>query len=224
MPRNKKNTSEYGNVFVFVLLGIVLFAALSFTLSRGMRNETTGKLTGQKAVLAATDILDYSEKIARAVNRLRDKGLSENDISFDQSFVAGYAAGTDETKIFSPSGGAVSWKSPQTDVNDGSEWVYTGANCITDSGTGGTGCDSDGSTTEELLAVLPNLTDTVCEELNKQLKITGILANTGSGISVTQFAGSFADGKEITLAGGPLSSACFSYGGNNFFYTVLIAR
>ena len=49
-------------------------------------------------------------------------------------------------------------------------------------------------------------------------------ADTGGGASATKFTGTFGDDKEIILAGGPLETACFSRGGNNYFYTVLLAR
>ncbi|MCB9981246.1 MAG: hypothetical protein H6860_02470 [Rhodospirillales bacterium] len=226
-PLTSARSGEAGNVFVLILLGIVLFVALSLSISRGMRSDTTSNLSKQEAALAASDILAYAQKVERAVNRLRRKGVSENDISFDQAFVAGYnhtPAVADTNKVFNADGGAISWKSPPEGSNDGSEWFFTGETCIADLGTGATGCDTDSIANEELIAVLPNVVDIVCEEINKRLNISAIPADTGGGASTTKYQGSFSDDTEIILAGGPFNAACFSDGANNHFYSILIAR
>lgn len=224
--RQNGNKSESGNVFVFILLGIVLFAALTFTLTRGMRGENASAMTAQKAALAAADILDYAQRIQRTVDRLRRRGVSESDISFEQDNDPGYNAHAqpDTSKVFHADGGNASWKKPPADANDGSDWLFTGATCIANMGTGATGCNSDTASNEELLAVLPNINMTVCEEINRRLNIANIPADTGGGASTTKYTGTFADGTEIILPGGPFSSACFSRGGSHYFYAVLLER
>lgn len=237
MPRNnvpsrllpaQRSDPESGNVFLIILIAVILFAALSFSISRGLRSDNTANLSKQETALAAADILAYAQKLERAVNRLRRKGISENDISFDQNFVAGYdhtPAQADTSKIFTPSGGAVSWQSPPAGTNDGSDWIFTGKTCIADLGTGATGCDADADiSNEELIATLANIDTAVCTEINKRLNISAIPADTGGGVDTTKYQGSFADGTEIILPGGPLSAACFSRAGANHFYFVLIER
>lgn len=227
MPRNKTSIAESGNVFLIILVAVVLFAALAFTISRGFRSSTTTTMSDREIALAATDIITYAQQVSRGVDRLRRKGVSENDISFDQSDVSGYTHSSpqpDSNKVFNPSGAGVTWKSPQAGANDGSSWVFTGATCIGDMGTGATGCDSDTDSNEELIAVLPNVIDDLCTEINDRLSISSIPADTGGGASSTKFTGSFADGTEIILAGGPYNEACFSRGGNNYFYSVLLVR
>ncbi|MCC6598019.1 MAG: hypothetical protein IT559_04450 [Alphaproteobacteria bacterium] len=225
MQKTKPGT-ESGNVFVFILLGIVLFAALSFTVARGMRSGTTHAMTSQKAALAAADILDYAQRTERALDRLRRKGISENDISFEQTIDAGYDAHAqpDANKIFYLEGGGLVWKNPPSDANDGSAWLFTGRTCIADIGTGATGCDSDTTANEELLAVLPNIDPTVCAEIDQRLGISTIPADSGGGASGVKYIGVFADGTEIILPGGPFNAACFSRGGLYHFYSVLLAR
>ncbi len=228
-PSNKAQ-SQRGNVFLFILLGIILFAGLAFVISRGFRSEGTQKISDRRAELAATDILSYTQRLERAINKIRSKSVSESDISLehggefinascDDSGDAAFPA----CQVFNPGGGSLSPQDPPQDANDGSPWHFTGASCIPDIGTGAAGCDSSGAD-EELLAVLPNMDATVCEELNKKLKITGIPADGGGGHAATPFTGTFADGTEIDLPGGPFSAACFSSGGANHFYAVIMAR
>ena len=166
--------SERGNVFLFILLGVALFAALAITMSRSMRSETTTSMAAREAELAAVDILDYVQRIERTINRLRRKSVSENDLSFANSIVAGYThAQPDTNKIFHGSGGNLTWQSPSPGVNDGSEWVFTGATCLADVGTGATGCDSDTVSNEELIVVLPNVSTSVCEKINDKQPFNG---------------------------------------------------
>ena len=84
--RKNNRSGEAGNVFVLILLGIVLFVALSLSISRGMRSDTTNNLSKQEAALAASDILAYAQKVERAVNRLRRNGVSESDIDFQTDY------------------------------------------------------------------------------------------------------------------------------------------
>ena len=82
MPQQKSYNTEAGNVFLIILIGIVLFAALSFTVARGFRSETTSNLSDRQATLHAQEVIDYAQKITRATDRLRRKGCSEKEISF----------------------------------------------------------------------------------------------------------------------------------------------
>lgn len=215
---------QRGNVFLFVLMGVVLFAALAFVISRGMRSETTTGISRRQSELAAVDIIDYAQKIERAVNKIRSKGISENDIDFTNNVEAGYPhtpVTTPASQVFHPSGGNIAWMAPLENVNDGSPWLFTGETCIVDIGTGGTGCESDGDDNEELLAVLPNIKQTVCEEINKRLGIS--VMPSGGGVSAAKYTGVFDDDASPTDADG-LNAACFTSGGNFTFYYVLLAR
>lgn len=217
--------SERGNVFLFILLGVVLFSALAFTLSRGMRSDNTTAMSKRQAELIAVDILTYAQKLERTVNQLRRKNISENDISFENSAVAGYnhtPASQDSDKVFNASGGKMTWTSPLPKANDGSEWYFTGRTCVPDIGSGTTGCGADGIGNEELLAVLPNIKQAVCERINSKLGVSGIPASAAT-YSATKYQGNFQDDTELTNVSG-LSSACFSHGGNYNFYSVLIER
>lgn len=229
LPARISSPCQRGNAFFFVLLGVVMFAALAFTVSRGLRSDTTSQMTGQKASLAASDILAYAQKMERGINRIRRRSVSENDISFANAVVAGYEhspAQPDKHKLFHPSGGNISWQSPQENANDGSPWHFTGESCIAAVGTGDTSCDSNGDPDEDLLAVLPNLAQGICTEINKKLGITGIPANAGSGYSTVPFTGTYSDGTLIDNMDG-LKAGCFNGGASQpgfHFYQVLLAR
>lgn len=216
---------ESGNVFIFILLGVALFTSLIFAVSKSMRSQNATQMSEREARLAAADILDTAQKIERGVARVYGRGISESEISFANPIVSGYThSQPDKNKVFASTGGGISWISPAANVNDGSEWIITGATCIADLGTGATGCDSDSDTSnEELLLILPNVKQVVCSELDRLLKISSIPADTGSSYSTTKYTGSFADGTEINV-GSAYKTACYSKSGAYHFYHTLLAR
>ena len=59
--QNRK--TEAGNVFLFILLGIVLFATLSYIMSRGFRTTGTDQISDRRAELAATEIMNFSQQL-----------------------------------------------------------------------------------------------------------------------------------------------------------------
>jgi hypothetical protein len=219
------SAAQRGNAFIFVLLGVALFGALAFTISRGMRSQTTSSLSSRDADLAVSDILSYAQKLERGVNKLRQNGVSENDISFENDFITGYnhTPSVDKNKIFSPTGARVNWVKPQAGANNGDPWIFTGETCVASVGTGGAGCSSDTNPNEELLAVLPNVTKVICDKINERLNITTLPVDTGTGYSTAKFQGVFDDGTEIVL-GNPHSAACFNRSNAYHFYVVLIDR
>ena len=221
MTNSRKN--ESGNVFLIIILGVALFGALAFVVARGMRSETATGISRRQAELAATDTLDYAQRLERAVAKIRTRGTSENDIDFTNAVETGYPhtpVQPDKNQIFSKAGGGASWKTPHPKANDGSPWLFTGETCVVDVGSGSAGCSSNGTNDEELLAVLPNMNAIVCEEINKRLNIA--VMPSGGGYSNTKFTGTYGDANSPPTVG--LNAACFTTGGNYYFYYVLLAR
>lgn len=224
MQQNRKNKTrqhEAGNVFLFILLGIALFAAISYTMSRDFRSEGTSRITERQAELAATEIMTYAQRVERAVNAIRSKSISESDISLEHNgnFInTNCDESTDprfpDCQVFNGAGGRVKPQTPPERANDGSNWHYTGHSCIEAASV--TVCN------EELLMILPNVDTNVCEFINRRLNITGIPSATGT-YSATAFTGTFADGSVIILPGAP-DTACYTNGANNFFYFTLLKR
>lgn len=223
--KTPSTSSQSGNIFFIILLGVVLFAALSYMVSKSLQSESADKISKREAALAAADIIAYTQKIERTVHRLRSKSISENDISFDNPIVSGYdhdPVQSEKNKIFG-AGGRLAWQAPQTNINNGENWIITGSTCVSGIGQGAAGCHSDSLSNEELLLVLPNLKDSVCSELNKALELTTSITDTGTGYSTTKYTGSFADGTRIATAT-PYKAACVTRAGSNYFYSVLIER
>lgn len=220
MPQNKNSNTESGNAFFIVLLGVVLFSALMFTVSRSGQ-QGGDNLSKKQAEVAVVDIIDYAQRLERAVNRIMLRGrFSETDISFDNG--TDYANGNCAVaacEVFNPGGGAASWRSPPPNIST-SSWIINGENRVPDIG-------SDANA--DLVILLPGLSLDVCRKINDRLGVTNPGGNPptdGNGINTDLFDGTFAN-SAIIGASADLSrthAACFSNGGDYTFYSVLYER
>lgn len=80
-----RHQRQSGNAIVFILLGIALFAGLAHTFMRGSQ-QGQGNLGSNQSRLAAQELLSFFSDIDRAVQKLRQRGCSENDISFANEY------------------------------------------------------------------------------------------------------------------------------------------
>lgn len=217
---------EHGNALLIVLLGVILFAALIFVFSRGMDTGAT-RMTSAEARTLASDAINYAQAMERAVGRLLQNGISEGDISFENSIVTGYAhtpAADDNAQIFNTStGGGMDFTTPLDDqTRSPSVWLITGGVVVT---------GQEDNTNSELLLTLP-VTYDICIEINKQLN-TGIdITNNQGTVTGAKFTGTYTDSALVFITPGASQAAgCIkgliddgSQSGDYTFYKVLIAR
>lgn len=182
-PANTHRQGERGNVFIFILLGIVLFAALSYVMARGFRSEGTDRMSDKRAGLIASDIFSYGSNIARAVERTKRKGHSETEIDFSNSIMKRH---TDP---------AIDW-TPNPNCSDTSCRVFESggvkARIFEDASNGNTLPNSTdhpagghpsfhrisvkgiGTDAEDLLMLIVFLKPAVCEAINKKLNLPSV--------------------------------------------------
>ncbi len=210
----QRNSAESGNAFFIVMVGVVLFAALMFTFSRGVR-QGGDNLSEKNVEMAATELIDTAQKYERAVSRLRLKGCSENQISFDlhngtlktaddtaQNYVNAASPADFSCHVFHPNGGNLTpYLLPESYVVDNGPVcaVCTHARSLHFSAATviGNGVDS-GAEGSDLVLWMGRVTRDVCIEINNRLGI----ANPGGAPPVDPwnctpsdppFTGSFAN-------------------------------
>ncbi len=173
MPQNKKLQTQSGNVFIIILIGIILFAALLYTFTNSTRTGT-GNLSAQQSMIAAQEILNYARLVEGAVNRLRQNGCSENEISFDNTAVSGYentdAPIDNSCHVFNPAGGAITNIIPPDtyfDSLNSADPVY-GSYTYTDNST----IFNIGSTKQEATVLLNFIDKDICMKINNLLNIS----------------------------------------------------
>ncbi len=235
---NKKEQSQRGSAFFYILLAVILFATLAYTVSRGMRGSATNTVTERQADLVAGDILNNAQTYVRTIDKLRLSGCSENNISFANSTISDYEhtpASTDSCKVYHTDGGNISYKAPLSDwldnahsaqVNYG-EWFFTGTTNVNGVGN-----------RNGLLIILPYIKRSLCLAINDALEIPDNAGeppqDQGNAYATTKFIGPFLGTYDIYDSAGAQvldgqASGCFEGGGTPatgtyHFYTVLIER
>ncbi len=239
---------------VWLMVAISLFAALSFVVSENMRSGDPQMVSQEMAKNHASEILQYSSGVRRAVQAIKIDGVDDTMISFETQLNSGYqnpGCPTDSCKVFSPTGGGLSYVKPSEDwlasehsaKDHYGTWLVTGSACIAGVGSGGTDCESDAdSNTEELVLILPYVRKPVCEELNKKAGFNlpdGVPLAEGnsawhSNPALARFTGSYLNESQIgDVAAGyrDVRMGCFEGSGSNtpaagtyHYFEVLLAR
>jgi len=252
--RQSGETRQTGNALLFVLIGIVLFAALAYTFSGSSRS--TAKISFEDAQLNAQAILSYAEKVSGAVQNISlQNSCLASQISFENPTVAGYAnagspANPNKCRVFDADGGGMLYREPPAVALDTvaaataaavpyaagglvGQYFFTGKACVDNVGTGPFAtCAADGLDNEELLLVAPWVNAEVCAAINTILGNTAaLLQDTGASFDDTRFTGVFADGFAIGAAASTTyQNGCYQSlagatpGAGYHFYYTLLAR
>jgi hypothetical protein len=234
---------QHGNVVIFILLAVGLFGALAYSFTRNSQ-QSQGNMTEQQAKVTAQEILNYARSVEQAVNKLRQRGCSQSQLSFDYDIpgTTGYenvtAPGTEECHVFSPSGGGIPWSAPNetwlipqasatTMTNAGVDYaLYKFSNNVCVANVGPTTCDSTRAS-KDLIFGLEYLQTDVCRELNNLL---GQTYNTTAvncsiaGDNTGKFVGSFyGAGQFLCPSMNGLRVGCINStrAGNTFFHILL---
>ncbi len=226
------NKNERGNVIWFLLLAVALLGMLTLILTRsGSTVDQAGDVEQRR--IKATELLRYGKSIQAAVEQMITRGVSENDLSFQNPTTAfdytNANCTTTDCKVFDAGGAGLTYKN-FPDSNDGSDWIFTGANNVgTANKPVGTTEDTTGN---DLIMLLPNVKEALCEQINRDLPI-GAAIPTDTGINRTEFVGTFLAGTPVILDGDPTpfeldaqDAGCFTDTSNNveYFYYVILAR
>ena len=235
--KHENRTSESGNVLFYILIAVALLAALSYAVSQSSRGGAN-QIGEERARILATEIIDYSNILSKAVTQLKLRGVDLDELCFDSPLWGhtdyNYAGCNDDSnKIFHINGAGVTLKQPEAESQENTvgekNWRFTGANEINEIGTT---CAADSCA--DLIMRANFIKEEVCIQINNILGVGTKNANPpiDTDISGTEFTGNFSYGRTVAdEAGGAAASgqkaACMYQTGDNpkyFFYKVLIAR
>lgn len=231
--KHKHRQAEKGSVLFYILIAVVLFAALSYSVGTMMRGGGENQVGQERAKILAAEVLNYGRAIRSAVQDMRiSNGCAATDIRFITSALTGYGTSVRSAcDVFDTAGGGITYIAPNSEVTSES-WYITGGTVVSGIGTE---CTNSGCT--ELLLVLAGLPISICNEINSSLNIDdSVAANVEDNISAAaKFTGSYAydtsyvgDTTAVNLVG--KNAACMislgspSSAGTGVFYQVLIAR
>lgn len=230
----KKVSAQSGNVLVYILIAVVLFAALGFVVSNMMRGGTS--VGGEKKAVMGDEILAYALAVREAVQALRvSNGCAEEQISFERSpfdgsdsdYVNASAPSNFSCHVFHPDGGGLSSMRPPSEIST-SDYTYTGSFGVTDLGS-----DSEA----ELAMILPGLGLIACQKINDRLGLgaPAVDAMPNTDFYTDEFTGAYSlsGGLGTGIGSGSAEydgkpAGCFfentATAGEYFFYQVLLSR
>lgn len=96
-----------GNAMVYVLIVIVLFAALGLVMARGGDSSESGALSEERIEIYAGQILETSMQLKQAVDQMVYGGESAATLDFTLPGGAGFGTAPFGSKVFHPQGGGV---------------------------------------------------------------------------------------------------------------------
>jgi len=165
---------ESGNVIFFVLLAVVLIGLVTAAMRHG--GADSANIDSEQILVNASSVKQYASELERGVVMILTAGdTSEVDIRFSHP-IAPSDYGNDYTvtpqaQVFSPKGGGAEYRVPPAGINDGSGWEFYGHSRLPD--VGGDRAD--------LVAVLPNVTQEFCDQINDMNDYTATPADLGAG-------------------------------------------
>jgi hypothetical protein len=231
MKNNKNRQSEKGNVLFLILIAVALFAALSYAVTQSTRSGG-GSGDNETALINSAQITQYPASVRTAVVRMIIGGTDMTNLEFnapsDYADLTSPAVG-----VFHPQGGGATYvTAPATLMDNGNPgvWHFNAEFEVEDVGTS-VASDAAGN---EVMAFLPNITQTLCTRINEQLGISGDI-NTAADVS-TEFETDMIDGYSIPSSEETLGDAnsaglqgqpfgCFqNNGGEYVYYHVLIEQ
>ena len=236
--------TEKGNALFLVLLGVVLFGILGYTLTQTSRFDTGSSMTTHQASIYASEIITYADKVANATTLVLNSGTDIADLSFANSTVSGYShtpASAATAQVFNAAGGGLDYVAPNPAWLDSSlsaqtlygEWYFNPSTCIAYIGTGSYTC---GTTAQSDLTVfLPYVSKDVCKQIDIMLGLitSGDPPSNRNGVlwpsNMPKYTGSFFSGASIWVSAfgnTPVKAACLKDGTTSTygFYKVLVAR
>lgn len=238
--QNTKTQSQRGNALFFILIAVVLLGLLTMVLSRGgSKVEQSGSF--EQARIQVGQILRYTRAIESAIQEMKLRNVSENDISFENTTTtvdytnANCDDATDRSfpgcLLFDVEGAGLEYRN-FANANDGSDWTFTSLyNVGSTSGPIGSTSDVTGN---DIIMVLSNIDESLCTQINRELDV-GVTGTTPTDNDFTTpsdpFVGTFPTGLTIlegATTSEPLngqSSGCFADGNADLhFYHVVLAR
>ena len=221
--------SQSGNILVIILLAIILIGALTVAIQgTGQQNANIDK---ESLIIRATEVQRYASELARGVAFIVQNGHSETDIRFahpnantDYGDLGADADTTDQ--VFAKDGGGAMYRLPPENINDGSAWEFYGHTALPEVG----------SDRAELIAVLPNVSQEFCVQVNEligydptvQPADPATCIHGGASVrfdAATQYNDATPNTvNDVTFSIKPSMQACVRCGAFYHYYYVLMAR
>lgn len=208
-------SAQSGNVIFIILLGIALFAALSYAVTGSMRGGSNfGGMNDQKAEIVAMDVINWGNQMTTAVAALRANGCTDTQITFENNngmskrgsgtayvYTNSNAPADRSCHVFDVNGGGVTPRliSPDAAVNPAqvnSGWMQSQSWIVSGNRVLGNGDDTNTPNGTDLVLWAGRLKKEVCIKINEKLGVTnpgGSPPSETFNCTIAVFNGSYAN-------------------------------
>ena len=218
-----------GNVFAYVLIAVVLFAGLSFALSRSNDSAPQNDITAAQTQAAVSEILGYAAQAQSAIDQMVMNGTGIDEIDFITPGELNFNTAPNINKLFHPDGGGLQYRTLSanakgTDFATAPNNYYIGkySNVVWTP-----------TTSQDVIFSAYGIKNSVCRELNRKVSGSTVPAVAGAAITSLFVPGSVFGGTNFDLSVSRCalcenrSAACVQFNTDtdkNVFYSVLVAR
>lgn len=191
----KEIANQSGNALIYVLIAIVLFAALSMTLGRQTDTSEAGALSDEKAEIYANQLIAYAAQAKLVIDQMIFSGADIDDLDFTLPTEAGFNTAPNIYKVYHPEGGGLTPGTIPAEIQTTtatapvSGWYLGAATNIDWTKTAGT----------DVILVAHKISQQVCEKIN--LKITDSTNIPSLTVAAGEIRASFIDKKYWNPAG-----------------------
>lgn len=166
-----KYKTESGNAVIYVLILVVLFAALGFTLSRQSDSSETSGLDAERNSIMATQLIEKANQVKQTVDQMIFSGSAFTPTTSDLVFItpddAAFNTAPNIHKVWHPSGGGMTLPTlppdavHQVDADPVAGWYLGLFNNV----------EWTPTTATDVVLTAHQISEQVCQQINK--KITG---------------------------------------------------
>jgi hypothetical protein len=207
-----------GNVLVYILVAVALFAALTYAVSGDNRGTRHNQLSDARVDLLSTNLIKQVTSANMALYQMTQWGIDYNDVMFDVPGSASYTTNVSR-QIHHPSGGGLAMFQTSDDMFDGAGttgWQFQGNTNIGWSPT----------TATDLIYSFVNVNADVCAAINEQLlndpTIPTTTVNFTNTFTENGTDANFVVGECAACEG--VKSMCISDGSTYAFYSTIGMR
>ncbi len=150
-----------GNVLVYILLAVALFAALTYAVSGENRGSQQNQLTESQVDLLATSLIAQATTVKQTISLMEQWGIEYNDLMFDLPGSASYTSNVSR-QVYHPSGGGLSIfneKESYKAMPSARGWTWQNLNNVEWSAT----------TDTDLIYTFLDISENVCAKINERL-------------------------------------------------------
>lgn len=216
--------SASGNVLIYVLIAVVLFAALSFALTKQMGSGgATGTLDTNKARLRAEELINYATSARSTIEQMRTMtNVLPQEFNFVRQGGAGYGTAPHTAKVYHPAGGGLNIFNATDELfKSGSAkrgWVVQQ----------GTNVAWSASSASDIIFTFLDVNPAICQAINERLLKDDTVPATTVNSSETFINGggddADFDASDCATCNQRLSFCIEDSDGNDAFYNVILAR